>query len=460
MGSGTTLSSSATGTAGFFRRKTPSLAKTATLVIRTLVLQTNRRIGAMALTLALTVCILCGSKAELGYSQSTPPPPPQAGGPYTVVIRRGDPVVIGYWLVVEGPDKNLGIDSQRGIEIAIDDRNRKILGHPVQLVGENEGCNATEGRNAAARLAANPQVIAVIGSSCSSAAVPGAPILWQVRIPTVSPSNTAPQLTDPTRSNDYSGYLRTSHNNLSQGRVAAQFAYRVLRARRAATIRDGSPYAERLQAEFTRVFRQLSGEIVDQQMIGPADLDMSPILGRIAGHAPDLIYTPIPLAAGSLIAQQARSTQGLEDVRLMGADSLMDSDFLRAAGPAAHGVFMTSPDLSPGAMGPRYQRIRAKYSVKYGEPVSVFHAHAYDAAAIILAAIEKVARRSANGSLVVDRVAVRNALFAMRGFAGATGILTCNPSGDCADSSIAVYQITSTDRSTWNPGANPKKLFP
>ncbi|MDR7394766.1 MAG: ABC transporter substrate-binding protein, partial [Armatimonadota bacterium] len=113
-----------------------------------------------------------------------------------VRVARGQPIVIAYWLVVAGPDASLGVDSRRGIEIAIDDK-KTVAGHPVRLIGEDTGCNAEGGTTAATKLAANRQIVAAIGSSCSSEAVPGAPILCKQGIVTVSPSNTAPRLTDP-----------------------------------------------------------------------------------------------------------------------------------------------------------------------------------------------------------------------------------------------------------------------
>ena len=82
---------------------------------------------------------------------------------------------------------------------------------------------------------------------------------------------------------------------------------------------------------------------------------------------------------------------------------------------------------------------------KYGEkPLSAFHAHAYDATQMILAAIEKVAKKDEDGNTYIGRKALRAALFATKGFGGLTGTLNCDPYGDCADPKIAVYQVEST----------------
>ncbi|MDR7440445.1 MAG: ABC transporter substrate-binding protein, partial [Armatimonadota bacterium] len=68
------------------------------------------------------------------------PAAPVRMGPVTdewgvVRVARGQPIVIAYWLVVAGPDASLGIDSRRGIELAIDDK-KTVAGHPVRLIGE------------------------------------------------------------------------------------------------------------------------------------------------------------------------------------------------------------------------------------------------------------------------------------------------------------------------------------
>lgn len=378
-----------------------------------------------------------------------------------VRIARGQPLIIAYWMVIAGPDASLGIDTRRGVEIAIDDKGGTLLGHPIRLIGEDSGCNAEGGVTAATKLAANRQIVVAIGSNCSSEAVPGAPILWRSGISTISPSNTAPRLTAPNRGPAYDGYLRTAHNDLVQGRVAAQFAFYALYAKRAATVHDGSPYAEGLQGVFADVFKRLGGTITAQEAISPTDTDMRPMLTRVATGRPDVIYYPIFIAAGGHITRQAREVSGLERTHLFGADGMFSPDFLRAAGTGAKAMYLSSPDLSPEVLGPKYVEFLNKHQKKYGEkPLAAFHAHAYDAAMMAFAAIEKVARKDAAGNTYVGRKALRDALYATRNFSGLTGTLTCNAYGDCADPKIAVYEVVTADPAKWDPGKDPKKVWP
>jgi branched-chain amino acid transport system substrate-binding protein len=380
-----------------------------------------------------------------------------------VKIAKGASLTIAYWLVVAGPDASLGIDSRRGIEIAIDDKGGKLLGHSIKLIGEDTGCNAEGGVTAATKLSANKAIVAAIGSNCSSEAVPGAPILWKAGLVTVSPSNTAPKLTAPDRGPDFGGYLRTAHNDSVQGRVAAEFAVKVLKIKKAATIHDGSPYAEGLANVFGDVFTRLAGagSLVAREAISPTDTDMRPVLTKIAVGKPEIIYYPIFTSAAGHVTRQAKEVSGLANVKLMGADGMFSADFLKAAGDGAKGMYLSSPDLSPEALGPAYKVFQDKHQKKYGEkPLSAFHAHAYDAAMMIFAALEKVAKKDAAGNTYVGRQALRDALFATKNFKGLTGTLTCNRFGDCADPKIAVYQVVSADPAKWNAGVDPKKIYP
>ena len=384
-----------------------------------------------------------------------------------IKIKKGEPIHIACWMVVAGPDASLGTDTKRGAEIAIGDKGGKLLGHPIKLSVQDTGCNAEGGQAAATKLAADPTIVAAIGSNCSSEARPGAPILWKAGIATVSPSNTAPYLTDPKRGPDYDGYLRTCHNDKVQGAVAAEFAWKQLKVKRAATIHDGSVYAEQLQAVFAETFKKLGGTITSQEAVAPTDTDMRPVLTKIATGQPEFIYYPIFIAAGGHITRQVKEVKGLEKTSLMGADGIFSTDFYKAAGETAIGMYHSSPDFSAFAAG--YKDFLAKHQKKYGEkPIAPFHAHAYDAALMIFAAIEKVGKKGPDGTLYIGRQKLRDALYATKNLKGLTGNVTCDKYGDCADPRIAVYKtaeenvkkLMTPDKPFWTPAAAPAEKPP
>ena len=365
-----------------------------------------------------------------------------------VKIAPTDPIHIAYLLVVSGANASLGVDSRNGVEIAIDDAGGKILGHTIQFDGQDGLCTADGGQAAGTKLASDPTIVAVIGTSCSSEARGAEPLLSHAGFLTISPSNTGTDLTDPTSTNHYPGYFRTSWNDKVQGPAVADYVYNTLGLKTAATIQDGSLYASSLVTVFQQDFEQYGGTITTATSVDPNATDMSSILASIATGKPDLIYFPIVLPAGAYIIDQAKTTPGLENTKLMGADGLYSSDVMKTAGAAVEGFMVSSPVVQ----GAAYDAFVGKYVAKFGEqPINIFHAQAYDAFNMIKGAIEKVAVQETDGTIYIPRQGLRDAIAATKDFQGLTGVLTCNPDGDCANPIIGVY--------TYQAGVYPPQLI-
>ncbi|NIV29193.1 MAG: branched-chain amino acid ABC transporter substrate-binding protein, partial [Anaerolineae bacterium] len=134
-----------------------------------------------------------------------------------------------------------------------------------------------------------------------------------------------------------------------------------------------------------------------------------------------------------------------------------------AAGEEALGTFVSGPDVE--IVGPAYFEFLDRYLEMHGEPPRTpFHAPARDAAIMVFAAIEKAAVLLDDGSLLVGRQALLDALYDTRNMKGVTGTLSCSEHGDCGNPSAAIYEIVSPDPDHWRPGAspdnNPRKVWP
>ena len=356
-----------------------------------------------------------------------------------IELAEGDPILIGTAMVITGANESLGLDSQYGAQVAQQMRPQ-IAGHDVEFNHQDDGCS-TEGGTAAARaLLSVENIAAVIGTSCSSAGIPAAEILSAEGIMLVSSSNTAPSLTAPETHEPF--YARTAHNDSIQGAAMAQFVSEVLGATTAATIDDGSAYADQLAAVFAKSFAEdYGGTITAEEAISVGDTDFSGVLGNIAADSPEFLYFPIFVAEGALITQQARETPGLEDTVLGGADGILSPDWIEAAGDAAEGAVLSGPDLA--FSGDFYEaEFLPAYTEISGEdaPISAFHAHAFDAYNMLADAIEAVAFED-GGTTYIPRTALRDAFFATEGYEGITGTLTCDENGDCADAKISVSEV-------------------
>lgn len=364
-----------------------------------------------------------------------------------VEVASGAPIKIGTLLAISGDVASLGQDSQDGAALAIDYLDGTLdatpgtlLDHPVELSNEDDLCSAEGGQAGATALAADPQIAAVIGTSCSSAALGVADtILSDKGILLISPSNTNPGLTSPEAHQPF--YLRTAHNDKIQGAIVSDFVFTEKGITTAATINDESPYADGLAAAFRDNFEAAGGTITSVEAINSGDTDFKPLLTSIAQGNPGALYFPDFNPACALIAKQAKEI--MPDTLLIGSDGCLATDFLQTAGAAANGVFASSPDLSVFANGDFYKNeFIPAYKAQFGTaPTSVFHAHAFDAMNILFEALKKVTIQNSDGSLTIPRQALRDAIFATSGWKGITGTITCNELGDCAtDVTIGVFE--------------------
>ncbi|MFI4996650.1 MAG: branched-chain amino acid ABC transporter substrate-binding protein [Hyphomicrobiales bacterium] len=377
-----------------------------------------------------------------------------------LVIPKGAPIQIGGYWVLSGADTALGTDQKRAVEVAIKDIGGKLVGHPIKFTAEDSLCNPEGGQTAATKLAANPAIAIVIGPACSSEATPGAPILWKAGITSIGTSPTAPSLTLPTRKPEYDGFVRTCYSDAEQGAADAKYVHDVLKATKIVTVHDGSPYAQQLSVVMADNFKKLGGTVLSAEAVAPTDVDMHPLLTRVATEKPDVLYMPVFVAVAGQLIRQAKDVPGLEKVTLLGSSALLAPDLIAAARDSVVGFKFTYPDLTPQAMGKGYPKFVAAYTKAFNEaPIAGYHAHAYDGAVLAFKAIEAVAKTDKSGVTYIGRKALRDAVFATK-FDGISGPIGCDQYGECGKFAPAVYEYTNADAKTFKIGANPKKIWP
>lgn len=383
--------------------------------------------------------------------------------PDVVTLAPGEPIVIGYLLAENTP---FGVDSKRGVELAIEELGGQILGHPIQLVGYNEECNKLAAQRGAQILALDPKVLAVIGTSCSMGADVAAKVLSDKAKVLLSPSNSLPDLTLPETHQPL--YLRVTPNDQAQIVTAAQFAFEKLGLRSAALVYTSN---NKVRESFARhacdAFTQAGGQCVAERAIQPGTTYIIPALNFFAESKPEVIFSFLDNPESALIAKEMKNVAGLENARLILWEGNFNPDFLQWAGESAVGVFVTQLNLD-NPPSPSLDEFLLKYRTRYNEaPQSPYHTFAYDAAMLLLSTIERVAVQGGDGSLMIDLQAISAGLFSTVGFHGLTGVLTCTPLGDCATGGFGiVFEYVSGDPSTFNPGpaeslaSNPRRVWP
>ena len=112
--------------------------------------------------------------------------------------------------------------------------------------------------------------------------------------------------------------------------------------------------------------------------------------------------------------------------------------------PQSEGIYFAGPESDLGsnvnaATGKSAEEVLDAFAAAHGgSPGTPYWAHSYDAATLLLGAIESVAVAEV-GKLYVDRAALREEIAATDGFQGLVGTVSCDDFGDCGTGRINIY---------------------
>ena len=405
--------------------------------------------AALLVTLLTVLVAGCGGDDD--------PPEFDAGQLGAVEIGPGEAIQIRTMLS-HTVEPTFGSPLRYAVELALLDVGN-IHGRQVEL-GEpiDEMCAGAGGKAGALEIISDPrQIVGVIGTSCSGAAVEASPLLSGAGLVMISPSNTSPDLTSDLQGNAspdyYPGYFRTANNSLFEAQTVAEFAYDELGLRRMVTVDDGDAYTMGFATAFANAFEGLGGEVAAVLQVEKGQTDMADVLTDIAAAEPDGMFFPLFETEGGPFVTQLKAHAGLEDLALITDSGLLTPGFL--ATPQSLGVYFHAPspvdDSRTNEVSGRTKgEILAAYRAMYGEPATPFWVHAYDAATLLLSNIESVAEEL-GGSLYVDRAALRDAIAATRDFDALLGMLSCDEFGDCGGTGVSIFH--HTDPNATQPGA-------
>jgi branched-chain amino acid transport system substrate-binding protein len=304
----------------------------------------KKKIYALIVYLLLQVILVSCQQTE----------PPQAAFQCTdaigcVTIQPGQPIKIGVLQALSGGAATFGTTQANSIQMAVEDRENTLLGHPIELQVEDSQCTAEGGANAALKIAADPQILGILGPSCSGEAVEAGKIMSPAGLVMIASSTSAPSLTSVAgeRGADWqAGYFRTMANDALLGEIVANFALQELALTKAAVIDDGDAYTKALTAAFAQAFSEQGGEVVLSATVNKGDEDMVPVLTAVANSEAELLFFPIFQPEGDLIVQQIKEVPELEDLVLIGGAVLIADAFIENVGEDGMGMYFVS--VAPG----------------------------------------------------------------------------------------------------------------
>jgi branched-chain amino acid transport system substrate-binding protein len=294
-------------------------------------------------------------------------------------------VPVGAIEILSGPNAAYGISIKAGLELALDEINKKgvLGGQKIALTVEDSAGIKDQAINAARKLIGRDKVITILGPTLSNEMFAVGPVTNERRIPTIGTSTTASGIT---AIGDF--IFRTSLPEADVIPVTLKKA----QARGVKTI--ALMYANddafsKSGFDVMKAAAEKSGlNIVAIESFGSKDTDFSAQLTKIKGLKPDAIGISALVEPVSGVLLQARQLGFGAETQFIGGNGSNSPKLGEIAGAAADGLIVGSPWFV-AKPDPVSEKFVADFQAKNGKAPDQFAAQAFDAMFIAAAAIDR-----------------------------------------------------------------------
>ncbi|WP_082176949.1 branched-chain amino acid ABC transporter substrate-binding protein [Arsenicicoccus sp. oral taxon 190] len=391
-------------------------------------------LGATALAASLALSA-CGSRGESGSSGGS-------GGSGGSGSGSTKTVKIGVIAPVSGDLSALGLGIQHSVELAAKKANDSgaVSGWKFEVVTKDDEAKPDVAKNAATSIAADKDVIGVVGTLNSSTSQSVQPVLSTAKIVQVSPANTNPSLTRGAKFKDapqrmYPTYFRTCTTDSVQGPFAAKYLLEQ-GIKEVATIHDKKTYGQGLAEAFSEEFTKGGGKVVAAETINPDDSNYGPVISKIKPSGPKAIYYGGEYPQAGPLSKQAKAA-GL-NVPIMGGDGIFAADFIKLAGTTATGDLATSVGAPTDSLEKGKTFLADYKAAGYAEPSEAYGAYSYDAANAIIEAAKTALK---DAKTVEDARAKMSEALGKVSIDGVTGKVEFDEYGDTKTRILTAYKV-------------------
>jgi branched-chain amino acid transport system substrate-binding protein len=357
-------------------------------------------------------------------------------------------------LPMQGANRAQTITMVNAIRLALEQRGGKagdvkieyeVLDDATAQSGQWDAAKCAENAQQAAQ---DEEIIGWIGPFNSGCAAVEIPILNEAGLGMISPANTYIGLTKPGGEPDEpEKYYPTGERNYARVIVADDKQGKAGVALLADEgwesvyiLDDKETYGKGLADQFQQAAEDQGIEVVGREGIDGSASNYRSLMNKIAQANPDAIYFGgiIENNAAQLIKDKVGAGMSNEAVAFIGPDGIFVDTLISQAGDAAEGIYVTFGGLPESELSEEGQKFVETYEKKYDDAIQPYTAYAYEAANVMLDAIER-ASEEAGG--VPDREAVVQQIFATEDYHGALGTWSFDEDGDTTLTELSVQTV-------------------
>lgn len=378
---------------------------------------------------------------------------PLVGASHTGAAAAKPVVKIGVLAPIDAGLTEFGQGIRNSVQVAVDRANKRnaIPGWKIKLVAVDDSSDPDIGAAAAASLAADPDVIGVVGPYNSGVAEAALPVLAAAELALVSPSNTLTSLTrGPDAANPvrpYDTYFRMVASDALQAPFLAKRVY-ARGIRTVAVVSETKAVSKGLADAFATAFNAEGGKVTVKRVVPDGTTDFTGFLDAALPRDPDAVFFGGEYKVAAALRDQA-TTAGFSGP-LVGGDGIKDDAYITEAGAASKRTLASSVG-TPLASLKTAKRFLALYKKgRFDTAPTDYGPYAYDAANLLIEA----AAGALDGRTTIPRNAratVASRVQKAEG-EGATGRLGFNKFGDTRNDVFTLYRVSGPKKKlVWAP---------
>ncbi len=360
----------------------------------------------MKKSVSLLAAVLVGTSLFSGCAKSTATGSNGNGGAETIKI--------GLNYELSGGVATYGQSIVQGIELAFEEINKDggVLNKKIEAVKIDNKSDSQEAANVSTKLATKEKVALMLGPATSGNTKAATPPATQYKVPLISASATADDVTVDKNSKVRDYIFKTCFSDSFQGVIMANFAYNDLSAKNAAILQDASSdYSKGLTKSFKEKYAALGGKVVDEEAYKSKDTDFKAVLTKIKAANPSVLFVPGYYEEVGLIVKQAKEL-GL-NVPVIGGDGYDSPKLVELAGKDALDQVYYTNHYSSLDTTAEVVKFKDAFKTKYSKEADAFNALGYDLAYFAVDAIKRAGK--------VDSEAIKKALEETKDFNAVTG---------------------------------------
>lgn len=342
-------------------------------------------------------------------------------GMISCVEKKSDEIKIGVVLPLSNSEISVrGKRTLQGIELAVNQYQKENQNTKIKLHVEDSEADPTKGVSAINKLIFQDGIKYILGDLTSSVTLAMAPIAEKNKVIILAPGASNPNIRN---AGDY--IFRNWTSDDFEGSVSATYIHQRLGWKNLIILYINNDYGIGLSNVFDDKFKKLGGHVIAKERFTSGQTDFKTLFSRlninkIPKDSIDAIYIAgEPKEMGYIIKRMKELNINLP---IFSNSSVEESDFQTIAKNIFSNIYYTTPVFNLKDTTRIISNFVKDYIAKYQQTPDITSAHGFDAAILLLNAIDQADMN--------NTTTTKTNLYNTKNFEGITGLISFDSLGD------------------------------